>query len=179
VALNLSARNLNDAEFCHDLLALIVEMSFPTSRLTFEITESAVVADLARVRRGLDLFRAAGIQLAMDDFGVGGSSLTYLKGLPITKMKIDKSFVVGLEAPHNAAIVRSAIDMGRNLRLKVIAEGVEQDAVYHALRAMGCDVGQGYLFSRPLALDPLIDWLKNSRWPAAAEQPGARRSIAW
>ena len=167
VAVNLSARNLHDSDFCQDLLALVRDTAFPVSRLTFEITETAVVSDPTRVRAGLDLFRAAGIHLAMDDFGVGQSSLTYLKDLPITKMKIDKSFVMGLDATHNAAIVRSAIDMGRNLRLEVTAEGVEQETSYYALRAMGCDVGQGYLFSRPLALGPLVGWLQQSRWAHA------------
>jgi EAL domain-containing protein (putative c-di-GMP-specific phosphodiesterase class I) len=145
------------------------DTGFPVSRLTFEITETAVVSDPTRARAGLDLFREAGIHLAMDDFGVGQSSLTYLKDLPISAMKIDKSFVMDLEAHHNAAIVRSAIDMGRNLGLFVTAEGVEQEATYYALRAMGCGGGQGYLFSRPLALPALCDWLHGSRWaPQAA-----------
>jgi diguanylate cyclase (GGDEF)-like protein/PAS domain S-box-containing protein len=163
-AVNLSARSLHDTDFCESLLALVRELAFPVSRLTFEITETAIVSDPMRARAGLDLFRAAGINLAMDDFGVGQSSLTYLKDLPITTMKIDKSFVMELNALHNAAIVRSAIDMGRNLGLHVTAEGVEQETTYHALRAMGCDGGQGYLFSRPLALTPLCEWLRGARW---------------
>lgn len=164
ISVNLSARNLHDAEFCRSLLALVRDTAFPVSRLTFEITETAIVSDPARARAGLDLFRDAGIHLAMDDFGVGQSSLTYLKDLPISTMKIDKSFVIDLDAFHNAAIVRSAIDMGRNLGLHVTAEGVEQEATYYALRAMGCAGGQGYLFSRPLALPALCDWLHDSRW---------------
>lgn len=168
IAINLSARSLHEPGFCQDLLDLVRDVAFPVSRLTFEITETAIVSDPTRVRAGLDLLRAAGIHLAMDDFGVGQSSLTYLKDLPITKMKIDKSFVMGLESPHNAAIVRSAIDMGRNLGFQVTAEGVEDESTFHALRAMGCDVGQGYLFSRPLALEPLLEWLRQSRWAPVA-----------
>jgi diguanylate cyclase (GGDEF)-like protein len=164
VAVNLSARSLHDADFCKDLLALVYEAAFPVARLTFEITETAIVSDPTRVRAGLDLFRAAGIHLAMDDFGVGQSSLTYLKDLPITEMKIDKSFVMDLSNAHNAAIVRSAIDLGRNLRLQVTAEGVEHESAYFALKAMGCDVGQGYLFGRPLPLEALVEWLRRSSW---------------
>jgi EAL domain-containing protein (putative c-di-GMP-specific phosphodiesterase class I) len=142
----------------------VYETTFPVARLTFEITETAIVSDPTRARAGLDLFRAAGIHLAMDDFGVGQSSLTYLKDLPITEMKIDKSFVQDLDDVHNAAIVRSAIDMGRNLRLQVTAEGVEHESAYFALKAMGCDVGQGYLFGRPLPLEALVEWLRRSGW---------------
>jgi EAL domain-containing protein (putative c-di-GMP-specific phosphodiesterase class I) len=162
VAVNLSARSVHDADFCKDLLALVYETAFPVARLTFEITETAIVSDPTRVRAGLDLFREAGIRLAMDDFGVGQSSLTYLKDLPITEMKIDKSFVMDLDDVRNAAVVRSAIDMGRNLRLQVTAEGVEHESDYFALKAMGCDLGQGYLFSRPLPLEALVEWLRRS-----------------
>jgi EAL domain-containing protein (putative c-di-GMP-specific phosphodiesterase class I) len=100
----------------------------------------------------------------MDDFGIGQSSLTYLKDLPISKMKIDKSFVIGFEEPRNVAIVRSAIDLARNMNLQVTAEGIEDEATYEALRELGCDLGQGYFFSKPLPPEALGDWLKSSRW---------------
>lgn len=164
VAVNLSAKSLYDPEFCRGLLALVHAAGFPVSQLTFEITETAIASDPARARAGLAELRDAGIHLAMDDFGVGQSSLTYLKDLPITKMKIDKSFVMEFDEPRNAAIVRSAVDMARNLGLSVTAEGVEHEATYDALRAMGCDVGQGYFFSRPLAMDALAGFLRDTRW---------------
>lgn len=166
VAVNISARSLHDEQFCTELVASVRDSGLALSHLTLEVTETAIVSDPTRVRAGLELFRAAGLHIAMDDFGVGQSSLTYLKDLPITKMKIDKSFVMGLEAVHNAAIVRSAIDMGRNLQLEVTAEGVEQEQSYFALRTMGCDLGQGYLFSPPLPFDALREWLRQSRWAA-------------
>src|SRR5678816_2587678 len=116
---------------------------------------------------GLQKLRDAGINLSMDDFGVGQSSLTYLKDLPITKMKIDKSFVMDFGNPRNEAIVRSAIDLARNLGLAVTAEGVEDDQAYRALRDLGCDQGQGWFFSRALAVDDVTTWLRESRWSAA------------
>src|SRR5690606_3349624 len=105
--------------------------------------------------------------LSMDDFGMGHSSLTYLKDLPITKMKIDKSFVIGFDQPHNVAIVRSAIDLGRNMNLSVTAEGIEDEATYLALKELHCDLGQGYYFSKPLPVDGLSAWLRDSRWGTA------------
>jgi EAL domain-containing protein (putative c-di-GMP-specific phosphodiesterase class I) len=104
----------------------------------------------------------AGIHLAMDDFGIGHSSLAYLKDLPIDKLKIDKSFIMDFAQSRNAAIVRSAIELARNLGLEVTAEGVEDERAMMALREMGCDVGQGYFFSRPLPLDRLTKWLRES-----------------
>jgi diguanylate cyclase (GGDEF)-like protein/PAS domain S-box-containing protein len=164
VAVNLSARSLHDADFCRELIARVRETGFPLERLTVEVTETAIVSDPTRIRAGLEMFRAAGISLALDDFGVGQSSLSYLKHLPITKIKIDKSFVMELDEPHHAAIARAAIDMGRNLHFEVTAEGVEEEHAHETLRAMGCDVAQGYLFSRPVPFDELVDWLRNSQW---------------
>jgi EAL domain-containing protein (putative c-di-GMP-specific phosphodiesterase class I) len=100
----------------------------------------------------------------MDDFGIGQSSLSYLKDLPITRMKIDKSFVMDFDRPRNVAIVRSAIGLARNLGLGITAEGIESEAAYHALRELGCELGQGYFFSRPLAIDSLTTWLRQSPW---------------
>ena len=125
------------------------------------------MADPARAKAVLGELRAAGIQLSMDDFGIGQSSLTYLKDLPITKMKIDKSFVIGFDQPRNVAIVRSAIDLARNMGLDVTAEGIEDESTYEALRQLGCDLGQGYFISKPLSPEALIDWLRASRWSAA------------
>jgi diguanylate cyclase (GGDEF)-like protein/PAS domain S-box-containing protein len=172
LAINLSVRSLHDPAFCRELLGIVRKSGFPTSRLTFEITETAILSNPARARAGLALFRDAGIQLAMDDFGVGQSSLTYLKDLPMTRMKIDKSFVIDLDSAQNSAIVRSAVDMARNLGMHVTAEGVEQEAAFYALRAMGCDEGQGFLFSPALPLAALLDWLRDSPWRPDREAPG-------
>jgi diguanylate cyclase (GGDEF)-like protein/PAS domain S-box-containing protein len=166
LSVNLSTRNLHDPRFCDRLLEQVDAAEFPLSRLTLEITETAIMADPLRAKEALARLHRAGIHLSMDDFGIGQSSLTYLKDLPITKMKIDKSFVIGFDQPHNVAIVRSAIDLARNMNLSVTAEGIEDEATYRALRELRCDLGQGYFFSRPLPIEPLTTWLHESRWSA-------------
>lgn len=167
LSVNVSARNLHDPGFCPALLKAVDAIAFPLSRLTLEITETAIMTDPTRAKTALTELYEAGINLSMDDFGIGESSLTYLKDLPITKMKIDKSFVMNFHEPRNTAIVRSAIDMARNLGLGVTAEGIEDEATYLALRELGCDLGQGYFFSKPLAVEPLLTWLRQSRWGCA------------
>lgn len=169
LSVNLSVRNLHDPSFCPALLKAVDAIDFPLSRLTLEITETAIMTDPARAKAALTELHRAGIHLSMDDFGIGESSLAYLKDLPITKMKIDKSFVKGFHEPRNAAIVRSAIDLGRNLDLTVTAEGIEDEITYQALRDLGCELGQGYYFSKPLALDALMSWLRSSQWGWAEE----------
>jgi len=167
LSVNLSARNLHEPGFSQELLALVNGIGFPLSRLTLEITETAIMSDPARAKTVLGQLHDAGIHLSIDDFGIGQSSLTYLRDLPITKMKIDKSFVMGFDQPRNVCIVRSAIDLGRNMGLNVTAEGIEDESTYHALRDLGCDLGQGYFFSKPLGVDPLTTWLRESRWGVA------------
>ena len=101
-----------------------------------------------------------GIRLAIDDFGTGYSSLAYLKRLPITEIKIDRSFVMGMGTDEDdATIVRSTIDLGRNLGLEVVAEGVESEAIWNTLRELGCTIAQGYFLSRPVPPDELAAWL--------------------
>jgi diguanylate cyclase (GGDEF)-like protein/PAS domain S-box-containing protein len=162
MSINLSARNLHDPAFCRSILEQVRAANFPATRLTLEVTETAIMDDPARAKAVLAELHEAGIHLAMDDFGIGHSSLAYLKDLPIDKLKIDKSFVMDFAQPRNAAIVRSAIELARNLGLEVTAEGVEDERTSLALRDMGCDLGQGYFFSRPLALKPLVAWLRES-----------------
>lgn len=169
LSVNLSARNLHDPKFADELLALVRGSGFPLERLTLEITETAIMAEPARAKAVLGKLRSAGIQLSMDDFGIGQSSLTYLKDLPITKMKIDKSFVIGFEQPQNVAIVRSAIDLARNMGLRVTAEGIEDEATFLSLRKLGCHLGQGYFFSKPLSPPALVVWLSESGWGLEAE----------
>jgi len=166
MSVNLSARNLHEPGFCAQLLSRVRATGFPLAQLTMEITETAIMADPGRAQAGLKVLRDAGINLSMDDYGVGQSSLTYLKDLPITKMKIDKSFVMDIGEPRNVAIVRSAIDLARHMGLGITAEGVETDAAYQALRDLGCEQGQGRFFSWGLPPDALMAWLHESRWGA-------------
>jgi EAL domain-containing protein (putative c-di-GMP-specific phosphodiesterase class I) len=105
-----------------------------------------------------------GIRLSIDDFGTGYSSLAYLKGLPVDEIKIDRSFVMGMDSSEDdATIVRSTIDLGRNLGLEVVAEGVETEAVWNRLGSLGCTVAQGYYLSRPVPPDDLRAWLETRR----------------
>jgi diguanylate cyclase len=160
IAVNVSTRNLLDLEFPAHVQGLLEAWELDAAVLHFEITEDAVLTDPMRTRLILEKLAATGIRLAIDDFGTGYSSLAYLKRLPIRKIKIDRSFVTGMETDEDdATIVRSTIDLGRNLGLEVVAEGVETEAVWNRLRELGCTLAQGYFLSRPLAPDALREWL--------------------
>jgi EAL domain-containing protein (putative c-di-GMP-specific phosphodiesterase class I) len=112
----------------------------------------------------LEELSAMGVRLAIDDFGTGYSSLSYLKSLPVNELKIDKSFVMSMEASaDDRVIVRSTIDLARNLGLAVVAEGIETHAALVRLRTLGCGEGQGFLVSRPIPADAFIDWLATRR----------------
>jgi diguanylate cyclase (GGDEF)-like protein len=160
VAVNLSARSLNDENFCSDLRAILEEYGADPSSLELEITESMIMDDPDHAIEILTQISEMGVGLAIDDFGTGYSSLAYLKKLPVNDLKIDRSFVMGMESDENdAIIVRSVIDLGRNLGLRVIAEGIETPEVSTTLTAMGCDLGQGYHISRPIPAEKLRSWM--------------------
>ena len=109
-----------------------------------------------------------GVQLSIDDLGTGYSWMAYLKNLPVHELKIDRSFVAQMTSDsRDAVIVRSTVDLGRNLGLRVVAEGVEDQATWQALAALGCDAIQGYHISRPVPPDHLINWLERQAAPAA------------
>ena len=112
---------------------------------------------------------AQGCRISIDDFGTGYSSLAYLKRLRVDELKIDKSFVMDMAADGDALIIRSTIELGHNMGLQIVAEGVETEAALKQLQAMGCDLAQGYLMSRPLPADDLTRWMHESRW--VARQP--------
>ena len=121
-----------------------------------EVTESATLADPDRAVRVLSALRARGVAVSIDDFGTGNASIDYLARLPADEIKIDKSFITDICDDNRAeAIVRSTIDLARNLGLNVVAEGIETEAVLERLTALGCDAGQGYVISRPLPADQL------------------------
>jgi diguanylate cyclase (GGDEF)-like protein len=171
LAVNLSAANLADPALPDDIEQLLHRMDVPPDRLTLEITESTAMADPARARTLLVRLRELGVGLSIDDFGTGHSSLAYLSALPVTELKIDRSFVMSIATDDgDAAIVRSTIDLGHNLGLRVVAEGVEDDATLHWLRDHGCDLAQGYGLSRPLPAADVAAWL--DRWGATVERAG-------
>jgi diguanylate cyclase (GGDEF)-like protein/PAS domain S-box-containing protein len=169
VAVNLSTRNLGDAkliEYIHDTL---VTWGAEASWLELEITESAIMADPRVGLETLARLSSMGLRLFIDDFGTGYSSLAYLQKLPVNAIKIDKSFVLPmLEDPAAAQIVRSTLELGHNLGLKVIAEGVENESICERLVALGCDEAQGYYLSRPMPASEFIPWAKTAPWPLRA-----------
>ena len=160
VAVNLTIPDLLDLELPDRIAAMLAGAGVPADRLELEVTESTILADPFRVRHVIDRLNELGIGLAIDDFGTGYSSLAYLKQLPVQTIKIDRSFVMDmLESESDAAIVRSTIDLARNLGLRVVAEGVETEAMWDALREQGCTLAQGYLISKPVSaadLAPLL-----------------------
>jgi EAL domain-containing protein (putative c-di-GMP-specific phosphodiesterase class I) len=163
VSVNLSARGLVDPAL-HDLVVqLLADTGVPAELLTLEITESSVMSDPVGALDQLGRLKALGTRLSVDDFGTGHSSLAYLQRLPVHEVKVDKSFVLPMAADDTApAIVAAIVVLAHRLDLRVVAEGVETRGTCDTLTAMGCDVMQGYLVSRPMAPVQLDDWLATS-----------------
>jgi diguanylate cyclase len=159
VAVNLSARNLLDDQIITQVTELLERHGVPPEMLELEVTESAIMLQQARAQQILTRLHRLGIRISIDDFGAGYTSLAQLKTLPITEIKVDRSFVSGMDTDSDAAlIVRSVIDLGHNLGLTAVAEGVETLASMSALTGAGCDVVQGYHLSRPLPAQDLLAW---------------------
>jgi EAL domain-containing protein (putative c-di-GMP-specific phosphodiesterase class I) len=169
VSVNLSMRNLLDLEFPQQVEGLLRHWDVEAELLELEITESTMLANPARTMTVLSELHALGIRLSIDEFGTGYSSLAYLRRLPIDEIKIDRSFVMSMqEEAGDAAIVRSTIDLGRNLGLSVVAEGVETVEIWDQLRELGCNVAQGYYLSRPVPPEKLTEWVQERRAGAEA-----------
>jgi len=159
VSVNLSARNLLD-EGLPDLVAeLLATHRVDPNLLELEVTESAIMTEPARAQRLLEQLSALGVRISIDDFGAGYTSLSQLKNLPVSELKIDRAFVMAMiEDPSSALIVRSVIDLGHNLGFTLVAEGVETEQIMTALGDLGCDVAQGYLLSRPMTVAAFDTW---------------------
>jgi diguanylate cyclase len=174
IAVNLSARNLVDLDFPAQVAGQLERWNVEPHLLEFEITESAMLTDPTRTELVLQQLSEMGIRLSIDDFGTGYSSLAHLKRLPVSEIKVDRSFVMNMEQDEdNATIVRSTIDLGRNLGLDVVAEGVESQFVWDRLKALGCTAAQGYHLSRAVPGPELVAWLLERRAGATrAPRPG-------
>jgi EAL domain-containing protein (putative c-di-GMP-specific phosphodiesterase class I) len=160
IAVNLAAANIVDLNLPGAIAALLEQHGVSGDRLACEISEHTVMADPVRAADVLAGLRALGVRLSLDDFGTGHSSLSYLKRLPLDEVKIDRSFVSGMtEDENDAVIVRSTIDLARNLGLCVVAEGVESAEIMVELERLRCDIAQGFHLSRPLPARELGDWL--------------------
>ncbi len=154
MSVNISTRSLHDQDLVTTIRELLARLVLPASTLQLEITESRIVADLGRARTTLDELRAMGVMIAIDDFGTGFSSLSQLQQLPIDEIKIDRSFVMRMDTDRSDAVmVRSIIDLARNLGLRVTAEGVETEETRRTLHALGCDFAQGFHVGRPVAAE--------------------------
>ena len=171
VAVNLSVRNLLEPTLVDRVAELVGRSGVPPGALTLEITESGVMTDPEAAIAVLWGLRRIGVRLSVDDFGTGYSSLAYLKRLPVDEVKLDKSFVLNMTAdPHDAAIVRSTIELAHNLGLQLVAEGVEDQETLELLAALGCDLVQGYHLARPMPADQLV-LLQLHAGPFAAGRP--------
>jgi diguanylate cyclase (GGDEF)-like protein len=159
VAVNVSARDLDDGTV-DDIRRLLDRTGLPPAALVIEITESALLRDQDRAEAALGELQAAGVQLSIDDFGTGYSSLSRLRKLAVSEIKVDSSFVRGVTtSDDDLAIVRSTVDLGHSLGLRVVAEGVETADVQARLAALRCDAAQGFLLARPMCADAFATWL--------------------
>jgi diguanylate cyclase (GGDEF)-like protein len=180
MSVNLSARNLLDPALPRQIAELLDRHKVAPEKLVVEVTESAAMIDPQRSVAVLAALRATGVGVSVDDFGTGNASIEYLAMLPASEIKIDRSFITGiLEEPRSEAIVRSIIDLARNLGLTVVAEGIETEAVQEALTALGCQTGQGYFISRPQPADVLTASLRSNgaTTPAPSGPDGATSNL--
>ena len=159
MSLNLSTRDLLDQDLPEKFAEILLRHSLPPHSFILEITESAMMDDPIRAQQTLEKLHSMGVQLSIDDFGTGYSSLAYLKHLPVDELKIDKSFVLNMESDAgDEKIVKSTIDLGHNMGLRVVAEGVESMIAMRMLKEMGCDQAQGFYISRPIPASNFIAW---------------------
>ncbi|MDQ1689103.1 MAG: hypothetical protein QOK42_2078 [Frankiaceae bacterium] len=174
VAVNLSPRCLADPQLTARVGALLDKYTIPSGCLELEITENTLAHDPERALATLVELDALGVRISIDDFGTGYSSMSYLKRLPVSELKVDRSFVAEMVTDmDDEMLVRSVIDLGHNLGLTVVAEGVENEETLAALTKAGCDVAQGYHFSRPLSVQAMAVWLRGRTLPV----PAPRRAL--
>jgi EAL domain-containing protein (putative c-di-GMP-specific phosphodiesterase class I) len=164
LSLNVSAHSLHDLALPDRLLALTHEYGVSPSQIVLEITESGLVRELATALDILTRLRLKQFQLSIDDFGTGYAMMQQLRHVPATELKIDRSFVQDVLTDDRASVVvQKTIELGHDLGMRVVAEGVETSTHLALLRARACDIAQGYLFSRPLAGPDLLAWLEQHR----------------
>ncbi len=162
VTVNVSARALLDPQVIENVTRILDARGTPTASLGIEVTEAVLMSAAAHGDHNLEKLNELGLAISIDNFGVGYSSLSYLKKMPIQSIKIDKSFVSGMENNESdATIVRSTIELGHNLGLQVVAEGVESSDVWESLAKMGCDYAQGFYISHPLSANEMLRWTQH------------------
>lgn len=172
VAVNCSAVDLVDDRLVQQVADRLIAHNVPASMLQLEITESAIMVDPTRAAEVLDRLHRMGVGVSIDDYGSGYTSLTYLKQLPVSELKIDKEFVAGVTlGGADAMIVASTIELGHSLGMRVVAEGVENESVLDYLRSVNCDVAQGYHLCRPVPAGELTRWLDDRSDPSRPDKP--------
>jgi len=169
IAVNLSMRNIHDPQLPQTIAQLLQRWDARPDLLRLEMTETVLAADPQRALQTMDSLRAMGVHIALDDFGIGYSSLAYLNRLPLDEIKIDRSFVIGMiDDESSATIVRATVDLGHGLGYGVVAEGVENVETRQRLSALGCDAIQGYLVARPMPADQTAEWIGKAGLPTVA-----------
>jgi EAL domain-containing protein (putative c-di-GMP-specific phosphodiesterase class I) len=165
VSINASEFCFQDGDYAERILARLGETGVPPEKFEIEITETVFLGEGAkRVEAALSTLKNAGCSIALDDFGTGYASLTHLRDFPINNIKIDRSFVLDLISQnHSTVIVKAIVDLAHNLGMSVVAEGVESEAQYEFLRAIGCDAGQGYLFGRAIPAGAAKERLRTAK----------------
>jgi diguanylate cyclase (GGDEF)-like protein len=170
LSVNLSTRDLMDQELPSKIDAMLRPLGVAPTQICLEITESAIMDDPQRALSTLEQLSGMGFKLSIDDFGTGYSSLAYLKRLPVDELKIDRSFVMGMERDlDDARIVRSTIELAHNLSMTVVAEGLETARSWTLLEALGCDEGQGYFIAKPMPADVFLRWAQTWQAPDLSE----------
>jgi EAL domain-containing protein (putative c-di-GMP-specific phosphodiesterase class I) len=163
MSVNVSARQLERTEFVEEVRAALHDSAMDPKMLTLEITETVLMRKPEATARLLNELKALGVRIAVDDFGTGYSSLAYLRRFPVDSLKIDRTFITGLElSSEERALTRTLIQLGKALGLQTLAEGVERHGQVRELQREGCDLAQGFLFARPLTADALEGFLRGN-----------------
>jgi diguanylate cyclase (GGDEF)-like protein len=165
ISANLSPQALHNSSLMDRIRGALAKYGTDASSLVLEITENVIMSDRDQSRQCLKELHDMGVRIAVDDFGTGYSSLSYLRQLPVDELKIDRSFIIGMAGGEDDALVRGIIDLAHNLRLRVVAEGVETEEVRDRLRALGCDAAQGFFIHRPAPAAEIDNWISKSPNP--------------
>jgi EAL domain-containing protein (putative c-di-GMP-specific phosphodiesterase class I) len=178
LAVNVSVRQLQEVGFVDEVRSVLTRHAMSPAALIIELTESIFALDASKMKEQLVALRDMGVRIAIDDFGTGYSSLSYLQQFQIDEVKVDKAFVDGLGSgnPDDGALANAIVSMSHSLRLDVVAEGIEGAAQRDDLWSMGCGLGQGYLYSRPVPADELLSLLNNGH-PLGRQAPGSGGEI--
>jgi EAL domain-containing protein (putative c-di-GMP-specific phosphodiesterase class I) len=176
VSVNVSARQLDDKNLFEDVQGALADSGLKSTSLTLEITETALMRDADSTAQQLRKLKALGVRIAIDDFGTGYSSLAYLSQFPVDVLKIDRTFITGLsDSADSRALAHTLIQLGKTLGLEALAEGIEEQAQLEILKHEQCELGQGFLFARPLTVEDFQLYLRQSHAPPVAQAALAGR----